>query len=226
MRSILVIGALGCQTLACRAGGAGTQSDANVYVPQPQGGVDAGGDADAGEGFGFGQVDRAGRPLVGVLLVPGSLQDAYNAASTFDAPLERTLQEALTSRLHALDTIALADGGPDPVDWPIDGGAHPLTAVLATDVLLVDTALPCTAADGGFSASYLDIEREIFPDVFGSDAGHSTCGGRTPNDDVVTATLTLLVTRSRDGGVVSQGVAGPTKPATTTFPYLAAPNAM
>jgi hypothetical protein len=226
MRPLLIVVALGCTALACRAAGTGTQSDVSVYVPSPQRSVDAGVEAAASAGFGLGPVDRAGRPLVGVLLVPESMQDAYNAAATFDTPLDRTLQEGLTSRLHALDVVALGDGGPDPIDWPIEGGAHPLTPILATDVLLVDTALPCTAVDGGFSATYLDIEREIFPDVFGSGGGHSTCGGRTPSEDVVTATLTLLVTRGRDGGQVTQGVPGPTKPATTTFPYLATPNTM
>jgi hypothetical protein len=226
MRSFLVVGALGWQAIACRANGGGAQSDASVYVPLPLPSAETGVEAAAGAAFGLGQIDRAGRPLVAVLLVPGSMQDDFNAASTFDAPLGRTLQEGLTSRLHALDTIALADGGSDPIDWPIEGGAHPLTSMLATDVLLVDTALACNSADGGFSASYLDIEREIFPDIFGSDAGHKTCGGRTPGEDVVSAMLTLIVTRDRDGGRVSQGVAGPTKLATTTFPYLAAPNAL
>jgi hypothetical protein len=40
--------------------------------------------------------------------------------------------------------------------------------------------------------------------------------------------LTLLVAGPRqyvDGGpTVTQGIAGPTRPATTTFPYLAPPN--
>jgi hypothetical protein len=211
--------ACACTALACRAGGADAKPDANVSVPSAgEGGTDAGAAAEGSTGFGRGQVDRAGRPLVAVLLVPSSLQDDYNAASTFDAPLSRTLRDALTSRLHALDTIALDDGGPDPVDWPIEGGTHPLVPMLATDALLVDTALPCTSPDGGFVSSYLDIENEIFPDIFLSDAGHTTCGGRTPGDDVVGTTLTLVVTRGRVP--VLQGVAGPSKSATTQFPYL------
>jgi hypothetical protein len=87
------------------------------------------------------------------------------------------------------------------------------------DTLLVDTALPCTSPDGGFAASYLDIEQEIF---LSGDAGHTTCGGRTPSDNVIDTTLTLLITNGRIP--VSQGVVGPTKPATTQFPYLAEPN--
>jgi len=159
-----------------------------------------------------------------VLLVPGSLQDGYNGASTFDAGVSRTVQDALTSRMHVLDTIALSDAGPDPVDWPVDSGAHPLVPIFATDALLIDTARPCILADGGFASTYLEIEREVFPPPF-SGAAHVTCGGRTPPDDVVDTTLALLVTGDRDGGpAVRQGVSKPTKPATTTFPYLAEPN--
>ena len=67
----------------------------------------------------------------------------------------------------------------------------------------------------------LDIEREIYL----SYPAHATCGGRTPAENVVDKTLMLLVTGDRDGGpVVTQGAFGPTKPPTTTFPYLAAPN--
>ncbi|MGH7293610.1 MAG: DUF4331 family protein, partial [Polyangiaceae bacterium] len=165
-----------------------------------------------------GQVDRDGHPLVTVLLVPGAYRDAYNEHPSFEGGVDRTLQDALEARLVALYTLALGDGGPDPVDWDIpDGGTHPLLPMLLTDVLLVDTARPCTA-DGGFAPSYLDIEREIY---LGGPA-HTSCGGRTPDDDVVDETLTLLVTDDRSP--VTQGVAGPTKPATASFPYLAPPN--
>jgi hypothetical protein len=223
---ILVTTSLSLAALACRQSVAVEQEDANVYVPSGDGAsVDAGAEAGTdGAAFDLGQVDRAGRPLVTVLLVPNSLKDDYNAASTFDAPLSRTLGDALTARLQALDTLEIGDAGPDPVDWPIEGGAHPLEPMLATDALLVDTALPCTSPDGGFAASYLDIEREIFPVIFGANLVHTTCGGRTPSDDVADTTLTLLVTRNRAGAPqVTQGVAGPGKPPATSFPYLAAP---
>jgi hypothetical protein len=215
-RLVLASAAFVCAVFACRGNAGPGERKLRVYVPS---GEDAAVDASA-NGFGLGQVDRAGRPLVAVLLVPGSLQDEYNAASTFDAPLSRTLQDALASRLETLDTIALGDGGPDPVDWTADGGMHPLLPMFAQDSLLVDTALPCTSPDGGFAPSYLDIEREIFL----SQATHTTCGGRTPIDNVVDATLTLLVTGGRDGGPsVTQGALGPTKPPTLQFPYLAGP---
>jgi Domain of unknown function (DUF4331) len=202
--------------------------EADVYVPAPaEAGADSGeeaGQPDAGGDatFGLGQVDRAGHTLVNVVLVPPVHQDDYNAEPSFETNVPRVLQDAIESRLELLDTIAVGDGGPDPVDWAVpEGGTHPLLPLFLTDVLLVDTSLSCTEADGGFSASYLDIEREIYL----QSPPHTTCGGRTPGDDVVTKTLTLLVTGDRDGGpTIGPGASGPTRPATTTFPYLAPPN--
>lgn len=191
---------------------------ADVYVP--------GGPVDAGSEAAFvpeaalppGQVDRDGHPLVTVLLVPGVYQDAYNEQSTFGGSVDRTLQDALEARLVALDTLTLGDAGPDPVDWDIpEGGTHPLLPMLMTDVLLVDTARAC-AGDAGFTPSYLDIEREIYLGA----AAHTTCGGRTPAENVVDETLTLFVTNDR--APVTQGVPGPTHPAPASFPYLAPPN--
>lgn len=201
--------------LACKP--AGTQQPVDVYVPI---GGDAGGDANVQEaGLVLGPIDRDGHPLVTILLVPGALQDEYNAQSSFEPNVPRVLQDALEARLVALDTLALGEGGPDQVDWHIpDGGMHPLLPMVVSDVLLVDTSLSCTLPDGGFASSYLDLEREILLDG----GVHTTCGGRTPNEDVVDETLTLLVTDGRQP--VTQGVSGPTKTATTTFPYLADPN--
>lgn len=192
---------------------------ADVFVPS---GDDGGEEVEAAPipeaSLGPGQVDRAGHPLVTVLLVPGTLADEYNAQPSFEQNVPRVLQDALEARLVALDTLTLGDAGPDPVDWPIpDGGTHPLLPMVVSDQLLVDTARSCSG-DAGFTPSYLDIEREI--DLGGSP--HTTCGGRTPDENVVDETLTLLVTDGR--APVSQGVAAATKPATATFPYLAAPN--
>jgi hypothetical protein len=153
------------------------------------------------------------------MLLPSQLGDSYNAEPTFAPALPRTLADALEARLVELDTLALGDAGPDPVDWPVpEGGAHPLLPAFAADTLLIDTSLSCLEADGGFAGSYFDLDREVYL----GDAPHTTCGGRTPGEDVVSKTLTLLVTGGK--APVEQGVAGPTKPAVITFPYLAPPN--
>jgi hypothetical protein len=214
--------------LACsKAQPPSTSEGFDVYVPMPgDGGEGDASDAttptDADEGgIGLGEVDRAGRPLVAVMLVPTSVQDEYDQQPTFETNLPRVLQDAIQSRIDEMDTLVLVDGGPpDPVDWP-EGGA--LLPVVLGDTLVVDTGRSCTGADGGFVASYLDVEREAF--LVGPPYVHTTCGGRTPNEDVVDEMLTLLVTGDREGGPrVTQGVAGPTQLASTTFPYLAAPN--
>jgi hypothetical protein len=211
--------------LAAGCSGAGaTEQEADVYVPAPADAtVESAPPPPAPDASAMlGQVDRAGHPLANVLFVPTAHQDLYNEQSSYGSVFPRTLQDALESRLVFWDTIAIGDAGPDPVDWPIpEGGTHPLLPMFLTDVLLVDTSLPCTGADGGFAASYLDIEREIY---LGGSA-HTTCGGRAPNDDIVATTVTLAVTADRDGGpTLGRATAGPTKAATTTFPYLATPN--
>ena len=220
-RGLVLIAA--CALLGCRGSGP-VEPVADVYVPAPtEGGVDAGDESTGTDAsaIGPGQVDRAGHPLASVLLVPGVLQDPFNAEPSFEMNLPRVLQDALEARLELLDRLAVGDGGPDPVDFPVDAGPHALLPVFATDVLLVDTALPCTQDGGGFVPTYLDLEQEIYL----SYPQHATCGGRTPAENVVDKTLNLLVTGDRDGGpVVTQGAFGPTKPPTTTFPYLAAPN--
>jgi Domain of unknown function (DUF4331) len=192
----------------------------DVYVPGADGGdatsgSDAGGD---GGGFGLGQIDRAGRPLVSVLLVPSTLQDEYNAQPSFEPTQPRVLQNAVASRLAELDSLVVNDAGPDPVDWP-DGGA--LLPMLLGDTLLVDTSQSCVS-DGGFVSSYLDIEQAVF---LGRAAGNTTCGGRTPGEHVVDEMLQLMVTANREGGpAIGQGIAGPAKPPSLSFPYLAPPN--
>jgi hypothetical protein len=227
-RAILASGAflaavLAGGALACAPAPTGVAQTEDVRIiateeagsePSPDGGADANPAAV--------QIDRAARPLVTALLVPVELLDPYNSEPSFDGELPRILQGGLESRLAFFDTIAIGDGGADPVDWPVpDGGSHPLLPMFVADVLLVDTALPCAALDGGFVASYLDLEREIFL----SGSPHRTCGGRTPSQNIVDATLSLLVTGDRQGApTVSQGVAAPTRPATTVFPYLADPN--
>ena len=210
-RYALVVAWLACASCA----GGGSAHDGGVPPPL-DGSIDSAPVVAVGA---LGQVDRAGRPLVSLLLVPPSLKDEYNAQGSFDAQLPTVLQDALESRLESMDTLVLGDGGPDPVDWPVDAGVQPLLAVFENDSLLLDPSRPSTG-DAGFLSSYLDLERELY--LLG-DAGHTTCGGRTPNDDVADTTLTLLVTGTR-GVAVTQGVFGPTKPASTAFPYLAAPN--
>lgn len=219
MRRAALLCSVALATAACKAP-AESSTGIDVYVP----GADAGDasfslpEASLADGFGLGQIDRAGRPLVTVLLVPSTVQDEYNAQPSFEPTQPRVLQNAVASRLAELDSLVVGDAGPDPVDWP-EGGA--LLPMLLGDQLLVDTSQPCVS-DGGYVNSYLDIEQYVF---LGRPDANTTCGGRTPGEHVVDETLQLMVTADREGGpVVAQGVAGPTKPPSLSFPYLAPPN--
>jgi hypothetical protein len=209
-----------CGVCGCGAGPSG-EDLLDVYVPSP---TEAGADSTTvlAEGGGSTQIDRAGHPLVAVMLVPAQLDDSFNGQASFAANVPRTIEDAIEARLIELDTLALGDGGPDQVDWPIPpGGTHALLPAFAADTLLVDTGLSCADGDAGYKASYFDIDREVYL----SGAAHSTCGGRTPGEDVVSETLTLLVSGPMGlRAPVSQGVPGPTKPAPMGFPYLAPPN--
>jgi hypothetical protein len=99
-------------------------------------------------------------------------------------------------------------------DWPPDDqGAHPLTELVLADFLVVDITKPY--AERG---TFMEIERAAR-----RGAEHDTCGGRALNDDVMDTLLTLLV-NGFNGPVIRDGVDRSSRPATTTFPYLAAPN--
>jgi hypothetical protein len=52
---------------------------------------------------------------------------------------------------------------------------------------------------------------------------HTTCGGRSLNDDVMDTLYKLLITAGQ-GPPISDGVRAATTPAGTAFPYLAPPN--
>jgi hypothetical protein len=172
-----------------------------------------------------GQVDRAGRPLINIALNynVNALEDEYNQEATIqDWTANRNYDPSFEANLTFYDSW---DG---QNDWtPADGGVDPLVKPLELDVLLVNTAVTCTAANDFCETGYLDNEREL---LYGTTP--STCGGLTPNEDAISKTLTYFVTAGFAGCsatssttcAVSQGVAQATQPATHTFPYLQPPN--
>jgi hypothetical protein len=166
---------------------------------------------------GTGRIDRMGRPAINTALDSKPLKDAYNREDTFASSFPTTYDVAFEQHLEAFDRLALDGTNPDAVDFPISGGVHPLREALKLDTLVVDTSKACSAG-ASFSNSYLEIEAEL---LLGGPL-HVTCGGRTPNEDVMDKTMTLLVTKGR--APVGDGVSAATKPATLAFPYLAEPN--
>jgi hypothetical protein len=66
--------------------------------------------------------------------------------------------------------------------------------------------------------SYLEIELAAL-----RGEAHTTCGGRTLNDDVIDTMFTQLI-NAGNGPVIRDGVDRSSRPGTHVFPYLAQPN--
>lgn len=166
------------------------------------------------------RIERVGRPEVkNMMLGPKEfdgvnrdleIRDLYNMEDAFH--LENTYLGAYRARLNA--NLAFWDGLDGKVDWPLDeNGNHPLTDLVLADFLIVDLTKPYVEA-----GSYLEIELAARR----GDA-HTTCGGRTLNDDVIDTLFTQLV-NAGNGPVIRDGVDHATRPAGLAFPYLASPN--
>jgi hypothetical protein len=165
------------------------------------------------------RLERLGRPEVKNVLLSDNgvdtantvvdLHDLYNQEDPFR--LAPTYLGAYRARLNA--NLAFFDGLDGKSDWSTrPDGAHPLTELLLADFLVVDVAKPYS------EDSYFEIERALL-----EGRAHTTCGGRSPNDDVIDTLFTLIVNACR-GPRVSDGVAQATVPASREFPYLAPPN--
>jgi len=148
------------------------------------------------------QFDRVNRDL--------EIRDLYNMDDAFHPA--HHYEGAYRARLNA--NLAFWDGLDGKVDWPLDEhGAHPLTELVLADFLVVDVTKPYVE-----QGSFLEIELAAR-----EGRAHETCGGRALNDDVMDTLFTLLINAGR-GPVIRDGVDRATRPASQTFPYLAAPN--
>ncbi len=166
------------------------------------------------------RIERVGRPEVkNMMLAPKQfdplnrdleIRDLYNMEDAFH--LGDSYLGAYRARLNA--NLAFWDGLDGSVDWPLDEhGTHPLTELILQDFLVVDPTKPYLER-----GSFLEIE------LAGLHAeAYATCGGRSPNDDVMDTIFTQLV-NAGNGPPISDGVDGATQPGEPTFPYLAPPN--
>ena len=166
------------------------------------------------------RIERVGRPEVkNMMLAPKQfdpvnrdleIRDLYNMEDAFQ--LADGYQGAYRARLDA--NLAFWDGLDGKTDWPTNAnGAHPLTEFVLADYLVVDVGKPY--AEQG---SFLEIERAAV-----EGRPHETCGGRSPNDDVMDRIFTLLV-NAGNGPIIRDGVDQATRPSAQTFPYLAPAN--
>jgi hypothetical protein len=165
------------------------------------------------------RIERVGRPEVkNLMLAPKQfdqvnrdleIRDIYNMEDGFH--LADGYVGAYRARLNA--NLRFWDGLDNKPDWEYQDGTHPLTELVLSDYLIVDVTKPYAA-----HGSYLEIERAVM-----AGRPHSTCGGRALNDDVMDTIFTLLINAGK-GPVIRDGVEGASRPATDTFPYVAAPN--
>lgn len=162
------------------------------------------------------QIDRAGRVAISTATIStfepdpvarSTAKDKYNAApatewSSYQAPIARSL-----GILDALDGTCgnqlLADSGSKRYQY--------LAAVLADDRLWLNSA-------SGKPSVYLGVEAEAIGAV---PPGAGGCGGRSPGDDVIERSYSVLAAGILAG--VDDGVAKDDGIATDTFPFLAPP---
>ena len=166
------------------------------------------------------RIERVGRPEVkNMMLGPKQhdqvnrdleIRDIYNMEDAFS--LGESYQGAYRARLNA--NLAFWDGIDGKTDWAMDSnGDHPLTNLVLADYLVVDLTKPYVE-----HGSFLEIELAAR-----RGEAHKTCGGRTLNDDVMDTIFTQLI-NAGNGPTIRDGVDQATRPASRTFPYLAAPN--
>jgi hypothetical protein len=183
-------------------------------------------------------IDRMGRPAINTALnnpfnpdtaQQGIAKDNYNAEADQSAwatliiegkPVTKEFAGNLAV-IDALDGVCgnqlLAAGDPSGDAGLAEYAALP--GILADDELYVDTSVGDCAA-GASLPNYLAVEARALGLPL------TSCGGRTPVDDVIDVTYTLLAT----GGTakVGDGVDADADPATpaslTQFPFLNAPN--
>jgi hypothetical protein len=166
------------------------------------------------------RLERVGRPEVkNMMLAPKQfdpvnrdleIRDLYNMEDGFHLGL--AYQGAYRARLNA--NLAFWDGLDGKTDWvPDRSGNHPLTNLVLADFLAVDLTKPYLE-----HSSFLEVELAAL-----RGEAHKTCGGRALNDDVMDTIFTQLV-NAGNGPVIRDGVDRATRPASTTFPFLASPN--
>ncbi len=162
------------------------------------------------------QIDRAGRAAISTATIEtfqadeqivGTQKDAYNAAGP--EQWAAYIPQMMTSLaiLDALDATCgnqlLADAGDDRYAF--------LATVLSDDRVWVNS-------DSGTCGVYLGVEAEAIGAV---PAGMGGCGGRTPADDVIERSYSVLAAGILAG--VDDGVTADDGNVTDTFPFLGAP---
>jgi hypothetical protein len=165
------------------------------------------------------RIERLGRPEIKNFVLANPMRDAhtkgielrdiYNQEDAFAVSEKRRPQ--YESRLDA--NLAFFDGLDAKTAWPLGAdGQHPLRDLLINDFLILDLAH--SFAPGNF----LEIERSLL-----NNRPHQSAGGRWLDDDILDEMLTLFV-NGGNGKRLGDGVEGPTKPGSLSFPHVGKPN--
>jgi hypothetical protein len=165
------------------------------------------------------RIERVGRPEIKNVMMAFKefdqvnrdleVRDLYNLEDAFH--MSKDYRSVYRARMNAnLPVLDRLDG---KIDWPLgQDGSHPLTELLLADYLVLDISKPYAPN------SYFEIESALL-----RGHAHQTCGGRSLNEDVMDTIYTLLI-NAGNGPRISQGINGPTVPASDVFPFLAPPN--
>ncbi|HEY8040066.1 MAG TPA: DUF4331 family protein [Polyangiaceae bacterium] len=194
------------------------------------GGNDSGNDNDASDGatgptpptLGT-LIDRMGRPAINTALnhtfdttaAKGPAKDAYNADNS---PANwKSYVPQFKANLAIYDGLDTTCGNQAAYGALTNPDYTTLASVLAGDALVVNTA-------NSTCVQYLGVEFAVLG------IANTDCGGRTPNENVIDLTFNAVAGTLTPGtlpgnpGPVTNGITAPASPATTTFPYLAAPH--
>jgi hypothetical protein len=164
------------------------------------------------------RLERVGRPEIKNMIIANptrdahtkgvELRDLYNREDAF--ALSKVYRPLYDSRLDA--NLAFWDGLDGKTAWPgAPDGRHALRDLLMDDFLILDLA------HGFVPGSFLEIERALV-----NNRPHKAAGGRWLEDDILDE---LLMFVNGDGSErLGDGVDGPTKPASLSFPYVREPN--
>lgn len=170
------------------------------------------------------QIDRVGRPAVSSALIKtfdgdeakrNAAKDAYNDASPANQP---SYIADIKAGLAILDALDQNCGNQLAADATTGKRYEFLATVLANDQLWVNAASgTCGGTKGG---TYLGVEAEALQVL---QPGQGGCGGRTPKEDVIERTYSVLAAGALSG--IDDTVESDGKPHDKdVFPFLAAPN--
>jgi hypothetical protein len=166
------------------------------------------------------QIDRVGRAAINTALnntfngdemAKGAAKDLYNAAGPDEWS---SFQGDFAASLAILDSLDTVCGNQLLASTEIENRYQALAGVLADDQIYVNL-------NSGECGVYLGLEAEVVGAV---DAGIGGCGGRTPSDDVIERSYSVLAAGALAG--IDDTIAADDGEQTAQFPFLGIPTSM